>query len=172
MKHFSHIAALKATAFSAGCILILLSATINVRHAITATSDPIDDALIGALAVAVTIGFSTLPAVSRIALGNGAPILALLAFVASLICGAVSLVTVAGASLSGRVASSIGAEDAAEARSTRSARLETVQSELRTIGTQRPSTTIRADLDAKLATRTDLAGCDAKWLESSRARSI
>ncbi|MGD9806300.1 MAG: winged helix-turn-helix domain-containing protein [Hyphomicrobiaceae bacterium] len=152
--------------------LVALSAAVNVRHAVGTTTGYADIAEAGAFAVAMTVGFVALPAYGLRMAREGARALAVAAFVGTLVCGAVSFTNLVGASMKHRLTAAVEATDETGKRADTRKAIKTAEGELATIGTTRPSATIQAEIDAKMTSRRDLAGCEAKWLPSSRARSV
>lgn len=152
--------------------LIALSAVVNVRHAVGTTTDLADIAEAGSFAVAMTVGFIGLPAYALRMAREGARTLAVAAAVGTLVCGAVSFTNLVGASMKHRLTTAVEASDATSKRADTRKAIKQAEDELATIGATRPAATIEAEIEAKLTSRRDLQGCEAKWLPSSRARSV
>lgn len=155
-----------------GLALAGLSAAVNVRHAIGAATEIGDIAEAGALAVVVSLGFITLPAFGFRMAREGARALAVGACVGALICGAVSFTNLVGAAMKPRLAAAVEAKDEASRRTEARNTLDAAEVALANVGTARPTATIQSEIAAKIASRGDLDGCEAKWLPSSRARLV
>jgi hypothetical protein len=122
------------------------------------------------LALAMTVGFVVLPAFASQRDRTFGFIVT--AWIGVIVCGGISLTNIIGASMGQRLATSADAGDAVRKRADGRKIIARDEAELATIGTVRSSATIQADIDAKLTTRRDLDGCEAKWLPSSIARSV
>jgi hypothetical protein len=152
--------------------LIGLSAVVNVRHAVGTATELADIAEAGAFAVAMTVGFIALPAYGLRMAREGAKSLAVAALVGTVVCGAVSFTNLVGAAMKHRLTAAVEATDETTRRADTRKAIKAAEDELARIGTTRPSATIQSEIDAKLTSRRDLQGCEAKWLPSSRARSV
>ena len=149
-----------------------LAATFNARHAATGASDPTDAALQTALAVAMTVGFVTSTGVVAAAWrgGNWGRVTA--AGIAAVLTGAASLFNITGAIHKQRMTEATVSVQAVERASTTRKHVGELERELAALGTTMPSAAIRASIDAKLVSRRDLDGCEARWLPSSAARAV
>ena len=155
-----------------GLSLVALSAAVNIRHAIGPMMSTIDVAEAGAFALATTIGFVVLPTYGLRMARDGSRGLAVAAFVGALLCGSVSFTNLVGSAMKHRLTAAVEATDENGKRKAAQKAIEAAEVELAALGTGRPSATVQADIDAKLTSRNDLEGCEAKWLPSSKARSI
>lgn len=162
----------RGSCYAGGSALVALSAAINVRHVIAHVGEPADAVLLGSLAVAMTLGFAVLPSVASSAAREGQYALAGLAVLASIICGAISLTNIAGASMRHRMEIAADATDAKNKRADARRQIEVAERDLAKLPLGRPSSTIEAEINAKLTSRSDLDGCSAKWLTDKYARSV
>ena len=155
-----------------GLSLIGLSVAVNIRHAIGPMMTAIDVAEAGAFALATTIGFVVLPTYALRMARDGSHGLAVAAFVGALLCGSVSFTNLVGSAMKHRLTAAVEATDEGDKRKAAQRAIEAAEVELTALGTGRPSAAVQADIDAKLTSRNDLEGCEAKWLPSSKARSV
>jgi hypothetical protein len=89
-------------------------------------------------------------------------------------CVAVAFSLKAELSLMATARSDAVAERAGESQRSADARAgrDRLAAKLAAMPLGRPSAAVQAEIDGKLSSRRDLAGCEAKWLPSSRARAV
>lgn len=155
-----------------GLALVALSASINIRHTIAHSTDHLDMLLSGGLALAMTIAFVVLPAFAAGAIRDRLFGFAVAAWMGALIGGGISLTNIVGASMGQRLTTSAEATDATRKRADATKLIEKHEAELASLETTRSPATINAEINTKLTSRNDLDGCEAKWLVSSKARSV
>lgn len=155
-----------------GLALVALSATINVRAVTAKLSDGVEVYTEGGLALAVTVGFVMLPSFVAAAFRDREWAKAVAFAAVALLCGALSLSNIAGSSFGHRLATTANAKDTAANRATAARQVEKAEAEINALGVTRPPGAIDADIAAKLASRLDLDGCEAKWLASPKARAV
>lgn len=155
-----------------GLALVALSAAINIRHTIAHSTDHLDMLLSGGLALAMTIAFVVLPAFAAGAIRDRLFGFATAAWIGVIICGGISLTNIAGASLGQRLVVSAEAGDAVRKRADATKLIEKHGTALASLETSRPAAAINAEISAKMTSRNDLDGCEAKWLVSSKARGV
>src|SRR5262245_34456914 len=159
-------------AYTAGITFTLASAGTNLTYALS-KADTLPQQLIwGSVAVAASIALALAPSAVMASLQARRTGAAILAIIAMLVFGVYSVTSALGSATGVRPVGSVEASDVAAKRKQAQAAIATAQTELATIGTIRPSATIQAEIDGKLATRRDLDDCAAKWLSSSVARSV
>lgn len=157
--HKSHSTINNRIVLAGAIALVTLSAAINIRYATTAFDFGIDAVLMGALVLAVTFGFVLLPSVSIKLFKSKARSFGVLAALAAVICGGVSLSNIVGASLGHRAATALDAGDAADKRRAAQDTITKAEAEIATLGAPRPALTIDADIMAVFARTPGLDDC-------------